>query len=62
MGVTNVLPNGILIWEEFRRHFLINDGDAACVFVLTVGLGEIAATQQLYTEGIAVTRRYGSEE
>ena len=57
-----MLPNGILVWKKFRRHVLIDDGDAACVFVFTFGLGEVAAAQQLYAERIEVTRRDGSEE
>src|SRR4029077_11429243 len=55
LGIADMLTDGILVWEKFRRHFFVNDSDAARILVLAFGLRKIAAAQQLDAQGIEIT-------
>ena len=55
LGVTNMLADRVLVWEKFLRHFFIEDGNATPVFVFAFGLREIAAPQQLDSDGVEVS-------
>src|SRR6476620_1626080 len=62
LSVANMLADRVLVREKFRRHFFINDRDAARILVLAFGLRKIAAAQQLDAQGIEITRADRSVE
>ena len=55
LSVTNVLTDCFRIRENLLRHPIVNNRDARRIFVFGFGLGEIAATQELYTDRIEIT-------
>src|SRR4029077_19456370 len=54
LSITNMLADRVLVREKFRRHFFVDDGDAARILVLAFGLRKIAAAQQLDAQGIEI--------
>src|SRR5204863_2897845 len=56
-GVTNMLTDCLLAWENFLCHLGVEDGHTAAVLVLAFGLGEIATAQNLHPDSIEISRR-----
>ena len=44
-GVAHMLADSVFVREELLRHLFVDDGDPPPLFVLALGLSEIAATQ-----------------
>src|SRR5690242_3924222 len=54
LSVTDVLTDGVFIWEKLLRQFLIDDGDSAAIFLFAFRLSEVAPAQKFHAERVEV--------